>query len=144
MLISSTRLQNDWSFQRGKNTGEIGSGFNEEDLVMEVNIFTRQPLPYPNMAAAGTTKAVTESNQRHFILRANPPVKILAEWANNLQALCESDGLGIPGIIASNPRNHITVDASAGLSLGKTSFSIWPGELGLAAMRDLQLTNSFC
>lgn len=143
MLISSTRLENDWSFQRGKSTGEIGSGFNEEDLVMEVNIFTRQPLPYPNLGAAGTSKAVKEFHERHFILRANPPVNIMAEWANNLQALCESDGLGIPAIITSNPRNHITRDASAGLSLGKTVFSTWPGELGLAAMRDLELTRSF-
>lgn len=143
MLISSTRLENDWSFQRGKATGEIGSGFNEEDLVMEVNIFTRQALPYPNLGAAGTSKAVKEFHERHFILRANPPVKIMAEWANNLQALCESDGLGIPAIITSNPRNHITRDASAGLSLGKTTFSTWPGELGLAAMRDMELTRSF-
>jgi beta-glucosidase len=143
MLISSTRLENDWSFQRGKKTGELGSGFNEEDLVIDINMFTRKPLPFPNMAAAGTKKAVTQYHERHFILRANPPVKILAEWANNLQALCESDGLGIPAIVTSNPRNHISSDASLGLSLGQTYFSIWPGELGLAAMRDLKLTRSF-
>ena len=143
MIISSTRLENDWSFQRGKNTGAIGSGFNENDLVMEVNMFTRTPLPYPFMGAAGTTKAVTQYHERHFILRANPPARILAEWANNLQELCESDGLGIPALITSNPRNHIASDASAGLSVGKTSFSSWPGELGLAAMRDLELTRSF-
>jgi len=143
MLISSTRLENDWSFQRGKISGEIESGFNEEDLVSTVNMFTRKPLSYPMMSAAGTTKAVSKFHERHFILRANPPVKIIAEWANNLQALCESDGLGIPAIITSNPRNHITSDASVGLSVGKTSFSSWPGELGLAAMRDLNLTRSF-
>ncbi len=143
MLISSTRLENDWAFERGKSTGEIGSGFNEEDLVSTINMFTRKPLSYPMMAAAGTTKAVTQFHARHFIVRANPPVKTLAEWANNLQALCESDGLGIPGIITSNPRNHITSDASMGLSVGETAFSTWPGELGLAAMRDLSLTRTF-
>jgi beta-glucosidase len=45
--------------------------------------------------------------------------------------------------VASNPRNHITVDASIGLSVGTTVFSRWPGELGLAAMRDLKLTREF-
>jgi len=144
MLISSTRLENDMGLQRGiEPKGTIGSGFNEEDLVMDMNMFTRKPLPYPNMSSAGTTKAVTQFHERHFILRANPPARILAEWANNLQALCESDGLGIPSIITSNPRNHITSDASAGLSVGKTTFSSWPGELGLAAMRDMQLTREF-
>ena len=143
MIIATTRLKNDWSFQQPKTTEPIASGFNEEDLVMEMNMFTRKPLPYPNMSSAGTTKAVTEFHQRHFILRANPAANIIAEWANNLQALCESDGLGIPAIIASNPRNHITTDASIGLSVGKTTFSTWPGELGLAAMRDLSLTREF-
>jgi beta-glucosidase len=51
--------------------------------------------------------------------------------------------LGIPAIVASNPRNHITIDASVGLSVGTTIFSKWPGELGLAAMRDLELTREF-
>ena len=123
MIISSTRLENDWSFERGKNTGEIGSGFNEEDLVMEVNIFTRKPLPVPNMGAAGTSKDVTQFHKRHLILRANPSADLLAEWANNIQALCESDVLGIPATITSNPRNHITTDASIGLSIGKTPFT---------------------
>ena len=143
MLISTTRMENDWGFERRESTGPISSGFNEEDMVNAVNIFTRKPLPYPTMGAAGTTKAVTEFHERHFILRANPSATIIAEWANNLQALCEKDGLGIPAIITSNPRNHITVDASVGLSLGRTAFSSWPGELGLAAMRDFELTRTF-
>jgi beta-glucosidase len=51
--------------------------------------------------------------------------------------------LGIPAIVASNPRNHVTTDASVGLSVGLTAFSKWPGELGLAAMRDFPLTRKF-
>jgi beta-glucosidase len=76
-------------------------------------------------------------------LRANTSAKILADWSNNLQALCETTRLGIPCIVASNPRNHVTVDASIGLSVGTTVFSKWPGELGMAAMRDLKLTREF-
>ncbi len=143
MLISTTRMENDRSFQGPGASVPPGSGFNEEDLVMEVNMFTGKPLPYPNMSAAGTTRAVTQFHERYFILRANPTARILAEWVNNLQALCEGDGLGIPATITSNPRNHITADASAGLSVGRTVFSTWPGELGLAAMRDLELTREF-
>ncbi len=70
-------------------------------------------------------------------------VKNIAEWSNNLQALCENTRLGIPAIVASNPRNHITIDASVGLSVGATPFSKWPGELGMAAMRDFKLTREF-
>jgi beta-glucosidase len=143
MLISTSRLSGDFSFQPNAPKAEITSGFNEEDLVQSMNMFSKKPLPYPMLSAAGTTKGVTKNHLRHFILRANTSAKILAEWANNLQALCENSRLGIPAIIASNPRNHITVDASIGLSVGTTVFSKWPGELGLAAMRDLKLTREF-
>ncbi len=143
MLISTTRLAGDYAFQQNAPRGEITSGFNEEDLVQSVNMFSRKPLPTPILSAAGTTKAVNQIHQRHFILRANTSAKTIAEWSNNLQALCEADRLGIPAIVASNPRNHITIDASIGLSVGQTVFSKWPGELGLAAMRDLKLTREF-
>lgn len=143
MLISSTRLKNDWSFEAPKTKDPITSDFNEDDLVQTINMFSKQPLPVPIMSAAGTTKGVTQFHLRHFILRANVSARLTAEWANKLQALCESDGLGIPAIIASNPRNHITRDASIGLSVGKTVFSTWPGELGLSATRDLKLVRTF-
>ncbi|MVM36402.1 glycoside hydrolase family 3 protein [Spirosoma sp. HMF3257] len=143
MLISTTRLAGDNSFQQGAPASEITSGFNEEDLVQNMNMFTRKPLPYPMMMAAGTTKAVTQNQLRHFILRANTSAKTMADWSNNLQALCESSRLGIPALVASNPRNHITIDASIGLSVGTTVFSKWPGELGLSAMHDLKLTREF-
>jgi beta-glucosidase len=143
MLISSTRLKNDWSFEAPKNNEPVTSDFNETDLIQTVNMFSKQPLPIPIMSAAGTTKAVTQFHLRHFILRVNTATKTIAEWSNKLQALCESDGLGIPAIVASNPRNHITKDASIGLSVGKTTFSTWPGELGLSATKDLKLVREF-
>lgn len=143
MLIATTRLENDWSFEKPKTQGPIGSGFNEVDLVQDINMFTKQKLDYPMMMAAGTTKSVEQFHMRNFILRANASTKILAEWSNNLQALCEKNGHGIPAIVTSNPRNHITKDASIGLSVGKTTFSTWPGELGLAATRDLKLIREF-
>jgi beta-glucosidase len=94
-------------------------------------------------SSAGTTKVVKEYHNRHFILRANESARITAEWANKLQALCESEPLGIPAIIASNPRNNITTNASLGTSVGTTVFTLWPGELGLSAMRDLSLVHEF-
>lgn len=146
MLISTTRLKSDNAAGGGRGGGGGGavtSDFNEEDQVQSTNMFTRKPLPAAMTMAAGTTKGVTQFHLRHFIFRANVPARTTAEWANKLQALCESDGLGIPAIIASNPRNHITKDASIGLSVGTTTFSTWPSELGLSATRDLKLIREF-
>jgi beta-glucosidase len=92
---------------------------------------------------AGTTKVVKEFHNRHFILRSNESARVTAEWANKLQAMCESEPLGIPAIIASNPRNNLTTNASLGTSVGTTVFTMWPGELGLSAMRDLSLLHEF-
>lgn len=93
--------------------------------------------------AAPTSKMVKEYHMRHFILRASESASVTAGWSNKLQELCESEPLGIPAIIASNPRNHITTNASIGTSVGSTVFSTWPGELGLSAMRDLGLVRDF-
>jgi beta-glucosidase len=93
--------------------------------------------------SAGTTNRVKEFHNRHFILRSNESARTLAEWSNKLQALCESEPLGIPAILTSNPRNHITTNPSLGISLGTTIFSAWPGELGMSAMKDLALTGEF-
>lgn len=144
MLISTTRLKNDGSAMgTNRSKDSVSSDFNEEDQVQNTNMFTRKPLPTAMMMSAGTTKGVKEFHLRHFIFRANVSAKTTATWANNLQAICENDGHGIPAIIASNPRNHITKDASIGLSVGTTTFSTWPGELGLSAMHDLKLTREF-
>lgn len=143
MLISTTRLKNDWSFEAPKNTDPITGEFNETDLVTEQNMFTRKRLPTPIMTAAGTTKGVSQFHLRHFILRANTSARVMAEWANRLQTLCEAQRLGIPALVASNPRNHVTNAAALGTSVGKTVFSAWPGELGLSATRDLRLIREF-
>jgi beta-glucosidase len=94
-------------------------------------------------AATSTNQRVKEFYNRHFILRANEGARIVAEWNNKLQELCESENLGIPAIITSNPRNHITSNASEGTALDATVFTAWPGELGLSATRDLSLIREF-
>ena len=141
MLISTVRLENDAG--RGPSEKPITSGFSETDVVNDMNFFTKKPLTAPMMSSAGTTKDVQEFNKRHFILRANTAVDTLAKWANRLQTLCEQEEFGIPATIASNPRNHISTDASVGLSVGRSAFTAFPGELGLAAMRDFDLVKEF-
>ncbi len=122
---------------------KITSDFSEEETVMDMNFFTRKPLPIPALFISGTTKGVNERHLRHFIIRANTDAKTMAVWSNKLQALAESTRMGIPVILASNPRNHITNDYAIGIGLGRTVFSKWPGTLGLAAMRDFELTREF-
>jgi beta-glucosidase len=133
---------------RAQNTG--GGGFGQNRNRQGTSGRTREGAAGGNgerianmNSLASTAKVVKEFHNRHFILRSNESARVTAEWANKLQTLCESEPLGIPAIIASNPRNNITTNASLGTSVGTTVFTQWPGELGLSAMRDLALVHEF-
>lgn len=125
------------------NMGPQGtSELNERDQVTNRNNFTGEAAD-ESINVSGTTKGIMERHLRHFILRANAPARIMAEWANNVQAVAEGSRLGIPAIFASNPRNHVAVDNSLGLNVGNSYFTQWPGTLGLGATNDPELVYQF-
>jgi beta-glucosidase len=125
------------------NMGPQGtSELNERDQVTNRNNFTGEAAD-ESINVSGTTKGIMERHLRHFILRANAPARIMAEWANNVQAVAEGSRLGIPAIFASNPRNHVAVDNSLGLNVGNSYFTQWPGTLGLGAANDPELVYQF-
>ena len=67
MLISSIVMKGGSAFGRGPGGGEITSDLSEEESLMEVNFFTRKPLPAPMLSMSGTTKGIRERQLRHFI-----------------------------------------------------------------------------
>lgn len=87
-------------------------------------------------------KFITNDNLRHVLVTSVESPEIAAEWNNNLQALCERTGLGIPANNSSDPRHRATSDAmfNAG-SAGK--ISMWPGSLGMAATFDPSIVKQF-
>lgn len=66
-----------------------------------------------------------------------------AQFMNLVQELAEGTRLGIPALFKSNARNHFERDARPGISVAAGSFSEWPKEPGLAAMRDSALVGEF-
>ena len=125
------------------NMGPQGTAeLNERDQVTNRNNFTGEAAD-ESINVSGTTKGIMERHLRHFILRANAPARLMAEWANNVQEVAEGSRLGIPAIFASNPRNHVAVDNSLGLNVGNSFFTQWPGTLGLGATNDPELVYQF-
>ena len=125
------------------NMGPQGTAeLNERDQVTNRNNFTGEAAD-ESINVSGTTKGIMERHLRHFILRANAPARLMAEWANNVQEVAEGSRLGIPVIFASNPRNHVAVDNSLGLNVGNSYFTQWPGTLGLGATDDPELVYEF-
>ena len=66
-----------------------------------------------------------------------------AQFMNGVQELSERTRLGIPSLFKSNARNHMDLDARAGINVESGSFSSWPKESGLAATRDMELIADF-
>lgn len=101
--------------------------------------------------AGVTDPAEVTDHQRHFLIEDNvrhvlvtiveSPV-IAARWHNNVQALVEGVGLGIPVNNSSDPRHSARKDAEFNAG-GGGAVSMWPGTLGLAATFSPKLVERF-
>ncbi len=98
-------------------------------------IVAEEPFP-------ATIDYINERFLRYFILRDNLPATDLASRNNKYQELAEKTRLGIPIVFTSNPRNH-TGRIEFGISEASGQFSVWPGQLGLAAADDPALIRKF-
>ena len=80
-------------------------------------------------------KFVGEDYVRHILITKVQNAYTAAEWNNNLQALCESVGHGIPANNSSDPR-HRGSKSGDEFDAGGGSQSAWPSALGMAATFD--------
>ncbi|RCW50222.1 glycoside hydrolase family 3 protein [Paenibacillus prosopidis] len=85
---------------------------------------------------------LTRDHLRHVLLTSVESPEIAAHWNNNVQALAEGIGLGIPANNSSDPRH--SSDASKEYNAGAGgAISMWPETLGLAAAFDPALVQKF-
>ncbi|RYJ53211.1 glycoside hydrolase family 3 protein [Flavobacterium petrolei] len=85
---------------------------------------------------------LTKDNLRHVLMTSVESPKVAATWNNNIQALVEGIGMGIPSNNSSDPRNGANKDAEYNAGSGG-AISQWPEELGLAATFDAAITEQF-
>jgi len=85
---------------------------------------------------------LTRDNLRHVLITSVESPETAARWNNNLQALVEGLGLGIPANTSSDPRHGS--DSSKEYNAGAGGrISMWPESLGLAATFDPEITRRF-
>jgi len=65
----------------------------------------------------------------------------LAEQNNEIQKIAARSRLGIPATISTDPRHHRSAATGAGVT--SNGFTLWPGPLGLAASRDMEIVRLF-
>ena len=85
---------------------------------------------------------LVKDNVRHILVTSVQSPEVAAAWNNNVQALAESIGLGIPANNSSDPRHGTVANAEFNAGAGGT-ISMWPGSLGLAATFDPAIVKNF-
>ena len=87
-------------------------------------------------------KFLTEDNLRAVLVTTVESPETAARWNNNVQALVEGLGHGIPANNSSDPRNETAATAEFNMGAGG-KISLWPTTLGLAATFDPALVEQF-
>lgn len=85
---------------------------------------------------------LVNDNLRHVLITSVESPEVAARWNNNVQALVEGIGLGIPANNSSDPRHRTQADAEYNAGSGG-DISMWPSSLGLAATFDPDLVREF-
>ncbi|BDH62483.1 beta-glucosidase [Lysinibacillus sp. PLM2] len=86
-----------------------------------------------------------DQGTRYFIFRDSVRADVIANYHNQLQEAVEWSRLGIPVVMISYPRNHVSSFNQTVSPILESSgqFSFWPNPLGLAATRDVKLIEDF-
>ncbi len=87
-------------------------------------------------------KSLTKDHLRHLLLTAVESPIVSATLNNNIQALVEGLGMGIPANNGSDIRNLASI-SNQNNPASEGSLSLWPFELGLAATFDPTITEQF-
>ena len=87
-------------------------------------------------------KFLVEDNLRAVLVTSVASPEVAARWNNNVQALVEGIGQGVPANNSSDPRNETAATAEFNMGAGG-QISLWPTPLGLAATFDPALVRRF-
>lgn len=104
--------------------------------------------PYAESGAAASDlsdaqrKFLTEDNLRAVLVTTVESPAVAARWNNNMQALAEGLGHGVPVNTSSDPRHETSATAEYNYGSGG-DISHWPTTLGLAATFDPGLVEEF-
>ena len=87
-------------------------------------------------------KFLIEDNLRHVLVTSVQSPKVAAQWNNEVQALVESHGFGVPANNSSDPRHGAPSDMEFFAGAGG-NISRWAQNVGLAATFDPDLVRKF-
>ena len=131
----------DWRLPAETRAKDLASQLSIEVIAGLMLYSGHQAVPGPDLTDQ-QRKFLTEDNLRAVLVTTVESPEGAARWNNNVQALVEGLGHGIPANNSSDPRNETAATAEFNMGAGG-KISLWPTTLGLAATFDPALVEQF-
>ena len=131
----------DWRLPAETRAKDLASQLTIEEIAGLMLYSGHQAVPGPDLTEQ-QKKFLTEDNLRAVLVTTVESPETAARWNNNVQALVEGLGHGIPANNSSDPRNETQATAEFNLGAGG-KISLWPTTLGLAATFDPSIVEQF-
>ena len=120
-IAAAETAQKDWAARTAKERANILRKWyelmvdNADDLGTILTAEQGKPFAESGADPSDLTDSqvtfLTDDNLRHILITSVESPEVAARWNNNVQALCESLGLGIPANNSSDPRHRPVADA---------------------------------
>ncbi len=152
----------DWRLSAEQRAGDLAKRMSKEQIAGLMLYSGHQRIPGGGFGRGGTyggktyeesgaspweltdqqIEFLTEDDLRHILITSVESPETAARWNNNVQALVEGIGLGIPANNSSDPRHEADNDEEYTLGAGGI-ISRWPNSIGMAASFDPTLVERF-
>ncbi|SDN17451.1 beta-glucosidase [Actinomyces ruminicola] len=147
----------DWRLPAAQRAADLASRLSLEAIAGLMLYSPHQPVPNPGagpfagtyggrsyLEAAVPAWALTDQQRtmltadhvRHILAFTLQDAGTAARWNNGMQALAESQPLGVPVGISTDPRNGAAEASGAEFATSAADVSRWPEGLGMAALFD--------
>ncbi|MCF0172885.1 MAG: glycoside hydrolase family 3 C-terminal domain-containing protein [Bacteroidales bacterium] len=132
----------DWRKPFAERARDLASKMSVEQIAGLMLYSPHQAVDYGPEVTGPQGQFLKDDNVRSvLVVRLRTP-ESGAIWNNNMQALVEGIGMGIPVTISSDPRNETKAVAEYNAGSGG-KISLWPVMLGMAATFDPELVQEF-
>lgn len=126
----------DWRLRAEERARDLATRLSIEEIAGLMLYSGHQPITSAELTEEQKT-FLTEDHLRHVLVTKVASKRIAAEWSNNVQALCEGIGHGIPANNSSDPRNY--TESNGEYNVAGDDISHWPREIGMGATFDIPL-----
>ncbi|MDF2595110.1 MAG: glycoside hydrolase family 3 protein, partial [Clostridia bacterium] len=125
----------DWTKDVSARTADIAQQMSYKEIAGLMLFSSHQRTWTSPIPTQAQVTFLANDDLRHVLIAGEIPAEVAAPWNNNIQAMNEKFGLGVPANNSSDPRHSAAIGVEY-YSSNTGTISLWPNTLGLAATFD--------